>query len=208
MVKLIAPMLSLQARGALGKALTFKQTNGRATCGRWLKPPYRRTPAQISIRGFNRRLTAAWDTIMPQVKQTWEPEAEARQIAPYHAYLSYNMKRWNQQLAPSMFAGAPGLMPCPAINMSDVDIKAPGWITMWNWFAVGNIWNAVWYSVPNGDPPPQRNSYLDAISSWDSPVWGVHYYNHPIGHYDFYTWGYGYDGDQTPMVGPMHRWIT
>lgn len=42
----------------------------------------------------NAWLTATWSSLSNEQQQSYAALARQKQIAPYHAYLSYNMKRW------------------------------------------------------------------------------------------------------------------
>lgn len=207
MVKLIAPMLSLEARGGLGKAITFRQNKGRSTCSRWLRPPKRRTPAQNAIRGWNRRLSAAWANLSTANQQTWAQPADARAIAPYHAYLSVNMQRWNQQRGASQMWPPAESIAAPYQDVAGVTTTVPGKITFYNSFFGTDIWGTAWYSVPWGAPPASRNDYIDFIPYYNAPFWGGHHYGHPLGIFDFYTWGYSQDGAKSNVWGPISRTV-
>ncbi len=108
------PMLSMEARGGFGRALTFRQIRGRSTVGRWLAPPYRNTPAQSSIRRYSLWLQQQWASIEAVDKATWVAAADAKSISPYHEYLSQNMKRWQNLQPPTQIEGAPGTAPFSA----------------------------------------------------------------------------------------------
>ncbi|KKM75495.1 hypothetical protein LCGC14_1389700 [marine sediment metagenome] len=205
MATLTGPMLSLEARGALAKTLTFRHIRGRATVGRFLVPPNPKTPAQISIRGMNRRLAQAWQSISTANKATWQTDAEQKRIAPYHAYLSLNMKRWNRQRGLSQVAGAPELLGVSFLNPFSVFTTTPGKILFLATLVGSNLWNLVFFSIPTGETPFGRNNFLDFTPVFASPFWGGTYYNHPPGTFDFYGWAYGLDGTKSNVQGPFTK---
>lgn len=205
MVKLVGPMLSLEARGALGKAITYKHTRGRSTCGRWFRPSNPQTQAQMSIRGWNRRIASAWAGVPTDRQASWQTTAADRRIAPYHAYLSANMKLWMQQRAATQVAGAPGTLGVAFYSMFTPTTTVPGKITFLSQFSTTNTWNVVYFSIPTGESPFGRINWLDCNASKVSVFWGAAFYGHPLGIYDFYSWGYGLDGAQSNIRGPVAR---
>jgi len=64
---------------------------------------------------MNRFLTTTWSSISAPDKATWSTLAEQRSTSNYHAYLSYNMRRWRNYLAPTAASPAVGTDP-PAME--------------------------------------------------------------------------------------------
>ena len=100
MVKLTGPAISTGAAGKLADAVMFVKGK-RGTYMKKLTPPQQpRTAAQVGIRAMTKFLNAQWSLLSAAQKQTWENRALQMKAPLYNAYLSGNMKLWNNFLAP------------------------------------------------------------------------------------------------------------
>lgn len=94
MVKLKGPSLATEATGSLADALIFSTTKKRSYLKKHAKPANPNTQAQQSVRAMITFLTKNWKNLTPIQQATWNTPAFLEKIAPYHAYLKINMKRW------------------------------------------------------------------------------------------------------------------
>jgi len=101
MVKVLAPAMSMEASGQLGKALVFSKWKGRAYVRSLVKPTNPRTITQVGMRTMMAWLTQHWKDITEPNQATWEAVAAQTVISPFNAYVSYNQKRWRQFLGMS-----------------------------------------------------------------------------------------------------------
>lgn len=94
MAKLIGPLMSLDARGQLGKNLIFSKS-GKSNYAKTYKTPTNpQSAAQTAHRlgiGF---ISQLWRTLHPEQKATWQELADRLQLPLYHAFLKYNCAAW------------------------------------------------------------------------------------------------------------------
>jgi hypothetical protein len=208
MATLTGPMFSLTAKGALAKALCFRTVRGRPTASRWLAPPNPRSNAQISIRHYNRWLARFWHEVPPTNQTTWQPPAAAAGFAPYHAYLSTNMSRWQSQLAPTQVAGAPPSFPTLAIFFFSGTVQPDKSIYLLAIFSGGLPWRALFFETPTPAAPPSRNNFLSQSSDNSFGVAGYTVPPRTPGSYYFWVWGGSSTGDKTNTLGPITVNVT
>lgn len=101
MVKLKGPAVSTEAFGSLANAVTFQQGKRGGTMKKHAKPKQPRTGKQIGLRASMKWLTQQWSTLTADEMATWFNRAMDTKIANYHAYLSYNAKRFHNFRMPS-----------------------------------------------------------------------------------------------------------
>lgn len=94
MVKTRGPLQGHEASGQIADALIFSVNKKRSYVKKHAKPANPRTPAQVSVRSMQTFLGQQWRLISPADQITWVHLADVRKISPYHAYMSYNAKRW------------------------------------------------------------------------------------------------------------------
>lgn len=99
------------AAGGLGKILIFSQSKGRAYAKQWKKPSNPKTRPQVAMRAIAAFLAHDWTNLAQAIKDTWIDQAQNRNISPYNAYLSANIARWRDHLAPSWTPSAIGVGP-------------------------------------------------------------------------------------------------
>lgn len=115
MVKVRAPMLSMEASGSIGGALVFSSWKGTAYVRSLVKPVNPKSAAQLGVRAMMKFLAQQWATIAAQDQATWDTTAENANISPFNAYVRYNMQRWRQftgptQANPAAQAATPGIV--------------------------------------------------------------------------------------------------
>jgi len=100
MVKVFAPMMSLDASGTLGDAVTFSKWKGRNYVRERVVPSNPKSGAQVGRRAMFRFLTQLWSVIGTSEKATWQFKADELIASTFNAYLSYNMEMWHNFYAP------------------------------------------------------------------------------------------------------------
>jgi len=100
MVKLIGPLCSLEARGALAETLIYARVGMTSYAKAYAVPTNPQTQPQTSIRIAITAITQAWQTLADYEKSTWQELADLWNLSPYHAYLRYNTQRWPNNLLP------------------------------------------------------------------------------------------------------------
>lgn len=101
MVKVYGPMMSLDASGTLGKAVTFSKWKGRNYVRERVIPSNPKSGGQVGRRAMFKFLTQEWDGLSDANKATYQPLADQLVALPFNAFVSYNMKLWHNFLTPS-----------------------------------------------------------------------------------------------------------
>ncbi len=101
MVKVYAPMLSLDASGSLGEAIVFSKWKGRNYVRQLVKPANPKSGGQVGIRSMFKFLAQIWDGLTSGNKASWEDRADDMIVSPFNAMMSYNQKRWRDFNTPS-----------------------------------------------------------------------------------------------------------
>jgi len=105
MVRLVGPLFSREASGPLAGILDFVRT-AQGTNARVIRPANDPASApQISSRAMLAGLQRDWKNLTAADHAAWEPLAAAAHIAPYHAYLAFNLRRWREYRAPQQQPG-------------------------------------------------------------------------------------------------------
>lgn len=107
MVKLKAPLMSLNAAGTLAGTLDFANVRGRHVVAKHRKPKQPRTAGQRAARHVLTWLGSQWRELSAARKATWESIDLDQTISPYHRYMRYNVKR---------LYNLPGVTPQPQVN--------------------------------------------------------------------------------------------
>jgi len=95
MVKLIGPCMSMEARGTLNDVITYAVLGRTCYAKSHFTPRNPKSPGQISIRCSANFLTQMWKKFPKWLQDYFIPLAKFWNLSPYHAYLKYNMLRWN-----------------------------------------------------------------------------------------------------------------
>ena len=101
MVKIKAPMMSLNASGSLGGALVFSTWKGKPYVRGLVKPSNPRSGGQLGMRAMLSFLSHSWIDLSLENKTTWAAPAHAANISPFNFFVSYNMQRWRQMRGPA-----------------------------------------------------------------------------------------------------------
>lgn len=122
MVKVFGPMMSLDASGTLGKAITFSKWKGRNYVRERVIPANPKSGAQVGRRAMFKKLTQIWSDFDAGTKALWQPLADQLVASPFNAYVSFNMRRWHNFKAPAT-------MPDPAETGTAADdtLSAAAW---------------------------------------------------------------------------------
>lgn len=94
-------MMSLDASGTLGDAITFSKWKGRPYVRERVVPSNPKSGAQIGRRTMFKFLTQEWDGLSAPDKATYQDLADQLVASPFNAFLSYNMGRYHNFLAPA-----------------------------------------------------------------------------------------------------------
>jgi hypothetical protein len=143
MVKVAAPLMSMEASGSLGGALVFSKWKGRAYARSLVKPSNPQTPMQVGIRSMLAFLAQSWKPLKDVIEGSWKELSKAANVSPFNAYVAYNMKSWREgmgvtQICPPAYESEPDVCACNAtglIRHTEISISKSIGITPWG-FAI------------------------------------------------------------------------
>lgn len=101
MALVTGPLMSLDASGTIGKAITFGHWKGRHSVRTRVIPENPKSAAQTGVRSMMSFLSKAWAAIAALSKATWDDLAESKQITPFNAFVGANLTRWQSNQGPS-----------------------------------------------------------------------------------------------------------
>lgn len=175
MVKLLAPLCSLAAHGALGNTIIYAQLGMTNYAKAYAAPTNPNTSAQKTIRLGIRYITQSWQALSTDQKETWTNLAQQDQLSLYHAYLKYNAQRWRNFLIPS---------PVPA-NDDSLTVSEDLFTYTRNGdehsFSISNqpetydCWCCQIAANPVPAFTPERTDIITAGNTWTEETKGTHY---------------------------------
>ena len=101
MVKVAAPMLSLEASGTIANSMTFSKWKGRPYVRTRVTPANPRTPKQMGIRAVMAFLARQWANLTDAQQSTWEEKAKQTNVSPFNAFAGTNAFEWRNGHYPS-----------------------------------------------------------------------------------------------------------
>ncbi len=101
MVRVNAPVLSLDASGSIAGAMTYSKWKGRNYVRQLVTPANPKSGGQVGMRSMFKFLAQQWASIIAANQATWEARADQGVYSPFNAYMSYNQRRWADFLAPT-----------------------------------------------------------------------------------------------------------
>lgn len=101
MVKLKAPMLSLDASGKLADAIVFAKWKGRHYARALVTPSNPRSAGQTGMRRMLKFLSQDWTNLTTAAQDSWNDRADADVISQFNAFMGFNLKRWRNFSAPT-----------------------------------------------------------------------------------------------------------
>jgi len=107
MARVVNPLMSFDASGSIGKALTFAKWKGRNYVKKWFKPANPNTVAQQAIRTVMANAKSYWDaglvSATTENKALFATAGEAEQISGWNkfvqAYIAANFEQPGQTVA-------------------------------------------------------------------------------------------------------------
>lgn len=102
MVKLQAPLLSLDASGAIAGAIVYSKWKGRPYARALVRPANPKSGGQVGIRQMFKFLSQQWQNVDAGNQATWETKANQQVVSEFNAYMGYNQFRWADFTAPTM----------------------------------------------------------------------------------------------------------
>lgn len=94
MAKLVGPLFSLEASGAVGGALVYATWKGRPYARKYTKPLNPKAAKQLGVRAMLGFLARHWSSVSTADKATWTDLAETGNFSNFNAFTKENMNRW------------------------------------------------------------------------------------------------------------------
>lgn len=139
MVKLIQPLMSSAAAGALADVLDFARHPSGGVAAKHRRPRQPRTLSQRATRTWMTWLSKEWARLSAGEKESWDQAPNADTTSPYHAYLQFNTNRfkfmpddWRYQTNNSLWPSAaypPTKATLSGILQNNTGTGGPGTIT-------------------------------------------------------------------------------
>lgn len=85
------PLFSLEARGAVGRAIVYAKWKGRDYVRKYVVPANPRSLAQQFQRGILEAITQRWAYVEDVHKLTWQTLANAHNYSTFNAYCKFNL---------------------------------------------------------------------------------------------------------------------
>jgi len=101
MVKVYGPMMSLDASGTLANAITFSKWKGRNYVRERVIPSNPKSGGQTGRRAMFKFLSQYWSNLATGPQATWDTLGDDLIASPFNGYVSDNMKRWHNFIAPT-----------------------------------------------------------------------------------------------------------
>jgi len=143
-------MMSLDASGTLGDAITFSKWKGRNYVRERVIPSNPKSGGQVGRRAMFSFLTQAWAGNSDANKATWDDLADQIVASNFNAFMKDGMEGWHNFLAPGQFT------PYTRVGTpSDNDLTAAAWeenrikITAAG-TALGDAWGKLLYASLTG----------------------------------------------------------
>ncbi len=141
MALVTAPLLSMDASGAVAGAIVFSKWKGRNYVRALVKPSNPNSGGQVGVRAAFKFLSQQWKNIAPTDQATWEAIAEAASFLPFNAYQQNGLLRNRNFLGLSQAYPPTLTLAVDAINtftatagvrqitiaLNDVDITGDNW---------------------------------------------------------------------------------
>jgi hypothetical protein len=113
MVRTYGPMMSLDASGSLGNAITFSKWKGRNYARERVIPHNPKSVSQTGIRAMFSFLSKQWAAIGSTPQASWDELAAFSAISPFNAFVAHCMNRFRDFLPPTQdYPAAAAGTPC------------------------------------------------------------------------------------------------
>lgn len=96
MARVTAPLMSLDASGSVGKAITFSKWRGRNYVRRLVVPANPKSALQVAMRASLRFVTQAWSAVPTTEQNGWSDLAAADNITYLNAAVRFNQRETRQ----------------------------------------------------------------------------------------------------------------
>jgi hypothetical protein len=186
MVKLSAPMMSLDASGSLANAITFSKWKGRNYARQLVRPANPKSALQVSMRAMMRFLSQSWAAIGATPKASWDALATAGNFSAFNAYIQANQRLWREFLPPSQTHPLPGTGSLPIAVLASATGGIHHIDLAINVTTLLQAWGVMIFRSPTGTFTPSLSNciHVMAVTAAVNYVWtdtplaaGTYYYD-------------------------------
>jgi len=94
-------MMSLDASGTIGEAVTYSKWKGRHYARERVIPANPKSGLQVGFRSVFAFLAQNWAALSAPEKATYDALADSMAVSPFNAYVRLNQRRWRNFKPPS-----------------------------------------------------------------------------------------------------------
>ncbi len=172
MVRLTGPMFSVTASGKFAKCIVYSIWKGIAYARMLVIPSNPNTDSQVSFRQMMAFLSQVWATLTPANQATWVGLAEINGYAPFNAFCSVNMSRWDLYDSPGkeypvgntgVGGDAPTTTVTPGVKQNGLSIAHGVASPAWGWL--------IHRSLTTGFTPGRDTLIKEMVTSVDPDLW-------------------------------------
>lgn len=163
MVKVYAPLMSLDASGTIGKAITYSKWRGRNYVRKHVTPANPKSVLQVSTRAMMRFLSQAWTDVGSTPQGSWDAAAAAINVSAFNAYIQGNLQRWREFQPPSQ-TNPPPETGSAAVATLDSATGGPSYIDVeFTITTLNDVWGVILFRSPTGTFDTSRANAIRVI---------------------------------------------
>jgi len=154
MVKVAAPMFSLDASGSLAGAIVFSKWKGRNYVRQLVRPSNPKSALQVAVRVMFKFLSQAWKNVGGTPQASWEELAAAGIVSPFNSFMARNQSRWREFSAPSQTYPAPETGTLPVATLDSATAGSRHADLAFSITTLNNVWGVAIFQSPTGTFTP------------------------------------------------------
>jgi hypothetical protein len=163
MAKVNGPLMSLEASGTIGGAITFGKNKGRNFVRVRTTPANPQTVAQTGVRANFAGLVALWKANTAALTTAFKPLADQTQISAFNAFIGFNQKRLSQNRGPANNTAPTEV--APTANATGLAGTAAGKYVSLTWVQSidANAWESAIYRKLGATPTGLRTELIAIV---------------------------------------------
>ena len=163
MVKVAAPMFSLDASGSLAGAIVFSKWKGRNYVRQLVRPSNPKLPLQVAVRAMFKFLSQSWVDVGSTPKASWDDLAAAGIYSAFNAFMGRNQSRWREFSAPSQTypAAETGTQPVATLDSATGGSRHAD--LTFTVTTLNQVWGVAIFQSPTGSFTPSIGNCIAVI---------------------------------------------
>lgn len=101
MARVTGPLHSDTASGSFAGSMVYSRWKGRAYVRELVIPTNPKSAKQLGVRAMMQFLSKLWTSLSAPEKASWLEDATAKSISAFNEFISANLLRWQNWLAPT-----------------------------------------------------------------------------------------------------------